>query len=181
MSSVSHQTDAGRPGEPHIGTHAVNLLICCLEASLQGSSHFLVTWVGRKVMPLKVTFQISFNVVRKSVFQQRTHFSTIGSMPVGNGEEMAMTETHNMGVCHICILVNLVGVVSCDASLSRKGELSDDVHNFAMRGRLARLILFSGGSFLIRFRRRVVFRLRASSFFPRFSLRRFGRLLAILS
>lgn len=56
-----------------------------------------------------------------------------------------------MGVRKIRILVDLVGVVGGDASLGRKGELSDDVMNSGLRLLLSFLFiaLLRSRSFLL--------------------------------
>ena len=71
------------------------------------------------------------------------HFTAISAVTVANGEEMTMTQAQNVWVRQVSVLVLLVRVVSSDATLSCKGELSDHICNFrwVLRGELLLALL----------------------------------------
>ena len=72
------------------------------------------------------------------------------TMPVADGEEVAVAKVEHVRVCQVGILVDFVGVVSRDASLCREGKLSDDVMDrvgisgYTFLGRRIRLLSFFG-------------------------------------
>ena len=50
-------------------------------------------------------------------------------MAIAHGEEVAMAQVQHVWVGQIGILIDLVRVMCCDATLGREGELSDDIMN----------------------------------------------------
>ena len=72
------------------------------------------------------------------------------TMPVADGEEVAVAKVEHVRVCQVGVLVDFVRVVSRDASLCREGELSDDVMDrvgisgYTFLGRRIRLLSFFG-------------------------------------
>ena len=72
------------------------------------------------------------------------------TMPVADGEKVAVAKVEHVRVCQVGVLVDFVGVVSRDASLCREGELSDDVMDrvgisgYTFLGRRIRLLSFFG-------------------------------------
>ena len=50
-------------------------------------------------------------------------------MAIAHGEKVAMAQVQHMWVSQIGILIDLVRVMCCDATLGREGELSDDIMN----------------------------------------------------
>ena len=55
------------------------------------------------------------------------NFLPIVSMTITDGEEMTMSQIQHVRIGQVCILVYFVGVVRCNSSLRRKGELSHHV------------------------------------------------------
>ena len=54
---------------------------------------------------------------------------TIVSVAVADGKEVAVTKVEHVWIGQICVLVNLVWVVSCDATLRCEGKLGNDIVN----------------------------------------------------
>ena len=63
------------------------------------------------------------------MFQEGADISTIRTVTVTNWEEMTMLEAHDMRVCNVSVLVDLVRIVWWNTPLSCKRELRDYVNN----------------------------------------------------
>lgn len=84
------------------------------------------------------------------MLEQARDLLSVMTMPVADGEEVAVAKVEHVRVCQVGVLVDFVGVVSRDASLCREGELSDDVMDrvgisgYTFLGRRIRLLSFFG-------------------------------------
>ena len=61
------------------------------------------------------------------MLKERAHLAAIWTMTIAYREEMAVLQAHYMGISHVCVLVNLVWVMSRNTTLGSKRELCDDV------------------------------------------------------
>ena len=50
-------------------------------------------------------------------------------MAIAHGEEVAVAQVQHVWVGQVGILIDLVRIMRCDATLGREGELSDDIMN----------------------------------------------------
>ena len=64
---------------------------------------------------------------RQSVLEQPRDVLAVVTVPVADGEEMTVSQVEHVGVREIGVLIHLVGVVGCDASLGGERELGNDI------------------------------------------------------
>ena len=67
------------------------------------------------------------------MLEQARDLLSVMTMPVADGEEVAVSKVEHVRVCQVGVLVDFVGVVSRDTSLCCKGELSDTVIKLLLR------------------------------------------------
>ena len=61
------------------------------------------------------------------MLEEGAYFAAVRTMPIAHREEMAMLQAHYMRIRHVCVLVDLVGVVGRDATFGGERKLCDDV------------------------------------------------------
>ena len=71
----------------------------------------------------------------QTVFKEGADLTPVRPVAIANGEEVAVLEAHNVRVSNVCILIDLVWVVSGYASFGGKREFCDYVDNFVPVGR----------------------------------------------
>ena len=78
---------------------------------------------------LEAIFQVLFDLKWQPVLQQAGDLLAVMAMSVADGEKVTVTQVEHMRVGQVGILVDLIWIVSCDASLRCEGELGDNVVN----------------------------------------------------
>ena len=78
---------------------------------------------------LEAIFQVLFDLKWQPVLQQAGDLLAVMAMSVADGEKVTVTQVEHMRIGQVGILVDLIWIVSCDASLRCEGELGDNVVN----------------------------------------------------
>ena len=119
-------------------------MVGLLEPVDEGRVHLGEGWVDGEVVLRQLHLQVALDEHGQAMLEEGADVAPVRAVSIADREEVAVLETHNVGVGDVGVLVDLVGVVRRDAALGREGELGDDVDDFlGLTARLAFVSLFA--------------------------------------
>ena len=89
--------------------------------------NYLTVWILLHAVLRQTLLEVLLNLERQSVLEQTRNFLSIVSMAITDGEEVTVTQIEHVWIGQVCILIDLVRIVSRYASLRCERELRHDV------------------------------------------------------
>ena len=89
--------------------------------------NYLTVWILLHAVLRQTLLEVLLNLERQSVLEQTRNFLSIVTMAITDGEEVTVTQIEHVWIGQVCILIDLIRIVSRNTSLRCERELRHDV------------------------------------------------------